>query len=353
MAEEAPPRLYNNTLAETMARMERHDAALQALRKQKPYKPDRSFLPSRAYCLLGHGEQPTEDVFRVPQDCIIVVKALPGEELYYKNLYKHWNILFDPWRRSVYENPLCYIPKLIEKFGSLMIYKPGDICPNFNYYLGPNTDPSELNLTDGKIAEEDNNPRKVFCNEYGLIELGKTSHRIRPITIDVNAPFKNVIESLYKNSIVPNVRDFVVWLGKENFNTKTFKELVNSKSQEHPGYSAPFYPGDYTMTQKDLLNINPATGKARRTGVYYNFICRSNPQSSAVYEFNANFNANRLKSSIVSYTLAPPEVKNLLGQRLLEAEKRKQFLKGTKFNRPASKRRDRKSKQHRTRKNRK
>jgi hypothetical protein len=349
MAEEAlPPILYNTALAQTMERMEK----VNALRKQKQ-SSDVNFLPSRAYCLLGHGRQPTEDSFIVPKDCIIVVKAAPGEVTYYTQLYRLWNRVLDPWRRSVYESPLCYMPKLIKEFGSLILYKPGDVCPNFIYDLRPGINQTELNLTNGKIAEGDNALRNVYCNEYGLIQLGDKRHKIKPITINVNSYFQTIIESLYTNSTVPTINTIIDWVGLDNFNTKSFKEVVNMKAHELPGNPYAFLPPESVITQKDLLQINPATGFARRTGVYYNFICRALPQTYEYYEHNYNRGRNNIKPTISSYLTSPPGVQNIIKQKLVEAEKRKQFLRGTRFNRPSATRRGRKSRRyHQTRRSR-
>jgi hypothetical protein len=81
----------------------------------------------------------------------------------------------------------------------------------------------------------------------------------------------------------------------------------------------------FTYTQKDLLDIDKS-GNARRPGVYYNFICRSAGKT--------NINQNYL-NTIVSLKNAKMKQQYLLYKRIAEAEtKRKQLLRGTKYNNP-------------------
>jgi hypothetical protein len=80
----------------------------------------------------------------------------------------------------------------------------------------------------------------------------------------------------------------------------------------------------FTYTQKDLLDIDNS-GNARRPGVYYNFVCRQKGK--------ANLNQNYL-NTIVSLKNANVMRQGLLKRKIIEAEtKRKQLLRGTKYNR--------------------
>lgn len=349
MDKENPPILYTNVLDKTIKRME----AISTLRTQK-LSPALGFTPSRAYVILGHGTQ-LNTVFRVPENCIIIVKAHPGESLYYHNIVHLWNKLYNPSRRLLYENPLVHLYELINDFGSIMIYKAGDICPNFVYALGPEYD-TELNLIDNRVVEGDNDTRNLSINKFGLIPLDDRYTYIHPSDVPINMPVKQFVESFYSNSIVPSIDDFKEHLGEENYNTKTLREMINSKDDT----SDILFPDNYWITQKDLLNIDPVTGKAGRTGVYYNFVCRDIfNTTNTYYAFNQGLGKDVIRPTIQNYytTLngVPTNkgVRNIIERKIVEAEQRKHFIPGSKYNKLATTRRRKSRKQQRTRKSRK
>lgn len=303
---------------------------------------DAIFIPSQAFVILGHGSEPKVDTFIVPNDCIIVVKAFPGELTYNNALYKFTNKLFNKSRTSIYENPLFYIQELINEFGSLMIYKPGDICPNFKYFFAPK--PKELKLKDEKIPEEDVELRYVN-SYYGLVPLrDNDSIKLHTIKVQPDIPVRDFVEKLYKYSITPSVEDFRELLGNK-YDTYTLKQGINAKT---------FFPTNTATTQKDLLEIDPITGNAGRPGVYYNFICRyMGPWTNMVYnrnyDYNQSVNKAIIKPNITSYISSSKPIKHILRKRISEAEKRKHFIPGTRFNKSqvAGKRKTRKQKKKR------
>ena len=373
-----------NFLENTLNPMIKRKEAINRLRTQKKSSTV-DFLPSNAYALLGHGDEPINKSFIVPANCIIIAKAFPGEATYYHNLYRLWNTLFDSQRTPIYENPLCYMSEIINDFGSVMVYKPGDMCPDFKYVLRPNK--SDLNLVDGRVPDEDIRIRRLPINKYGLINIRNLpDFKIESEIFRITSSVGKFISKFYDKSITPTTYDFLVNLdirdtpqsimnehdiskrikeikafheaARSEIMARSLKDTINyieslnsNTTTEFPMYSDtsfPMFPDVSSTSQSELCEIYP--------GVYYNFICRVIKGSKNVYETDPNSIKKVIKPSIKSilHNNLPLRSQNILKRRILEAEQRKHFLPGSKFNRSAATARRRKSrKQRRTRKSRK
>jgi hypothetical protein len=350
-----------NYLQDTLKPMIKRSEALSALRTQTK-SSDVPFVPSKAYAILAHGHEGTT-MFTVPKNCIIIVKSVPGSVPTYTYANQLWDILFTAKNAPIYENPLCYISRIIDDFGSVMVYKPGDICPDFHYIFHPNE--SELGLVDGRVPEDDISTKSLPTNKYGLVDIRSLpDFKFKRGPVSITNPVKEFLTNFYKESIVPSKKHFVEWLGSgpgavEEEVEGTLKELINDVRSSFPDKSDvfPFFPDQSKATQRKLLEIDPATGEARRPGVYYNFVCRPYDGSRQnMIVWNPNLQKYTMKPNITSILKSnlPLASQTILKRRILEAEKRKQFLPGSKFNRPSATARRRKSRsQRRTRKTRK
>lgn len=348
-----------NFIKDTLNPMTRRSKALSALRTQKK-SADVPFVPSKAYAILAHGHEGTK-MFTVPKNCIIIVKVLPGSAPTYTYANQLWDILFTAKNAPIYENPLCYISRIIDDFGSVMVYKPGDICPDFHYVFHPNE--SELGLVNGRVPEDDNGIKTLPTNQYGLVDIRnlpdfKFKSELVPITI----PVGEFVKKFYDKSIIPNIHEFTDWLIHDDSSTfapnMLLKDTINLKRDDLPSSTIfPFFPGSSRTNQSEILAVHPTTGEARRPGVYYNFVCRPyNGSRQNMIVWNPNLKKYTMKPNITSILKSnlPLASQTILKRRILEAEKRKHFLPGSKFNKPSATARRRKSRsQRRTRKTRK
>ena len=64
-----------------------------------------AFAPSNAYIIVGHGIDPEEDnnEFVVPDNCVIVVKAHPGEPVTYITTIPLMNKVGDEENQELYK----------------------------------------------------------------------------------------------------------------------------------------------------------------------------------------------------------------------------------------------------------
>jgi hypothetical protein len=310
-----------------------------------------SFTPTNAYAILAHGGE-GHDTFTVPDNCIIVVKSKPGmlepQQLYEKNLAP----LITSTKETVeiYKNPLNHIPKIIEDFGSVAIFKPGDKCPNFIY----------------DFQEEIIEKGDTYVSQctFGTLKLPLPEEERN---LDI-IKFQNILEVLtqftgiYDN--IPTLNDYF----KYTLRLSTVPKLKDFRTKEHVSSGFVKAPIMFlnmgpilSMTQTQLLDID-GSGKARRPGVYYNFACRNldselykpysinvpdpnNPGKLKVkYPMNRNEPAMVLQNWVLNTKSKEPGVNNanihsmrheLLKRAVGEAEtKRKQYIRGSKYNMP-------------------
>ena len=105
-------------------------SALAKLRAQKPTPIE--FTSSQAYIIMGHGKD-SDRMIKVPDNCMVIVKYRPGELGHALNVLPLWNTVGAPENVEIYRDPLHHIPEVINQLGDVLIYKPGDMCPNFTY----------------------------------------------------------------------------------------------------------------------------------------------------------------------------------------------------------------------------
>ena len=280
-------------------------------RKNKPT----NFTPSKAYWLSGHGsESSVGKTFTVPPECVIVVKVTPGELslLYSENEKK----LFTMDKEKL-KDPLKYSNYLIDNFGSVAIFKPGDQCPEFSYSLLA-CFPSESTATSKKHS---------MCLNFGsgLIDIDKiTSDKTDILPIPQDVDIFTYFTNLYKNSIYPMpqiIERYCTALKKvdipgwDNYSQVDKLNLIYQIASD-----------GIRVTQSDLCTqVGP--------GVYYNFICRYRGQATNNIYTNNIITNNHGVSHLALKGLGFSEIQGqnkeknirLIQNRIGEAETRRKF----------------------------
>jgi hypothetical protein len=272
----------------------------------------------RAYWISGHGLDPTSgDTFIVPAGCTIVVKATPGESSYIPDKVLQTLCKSNPKKLK---NPLHYIPYIIKKFGSVVIYEEGEECPNFEYTL-KNCFPGEINNVKDDYA---------LCSEFGsgVMDIDRiskfrrncTSAYIDTSSINCITDVIDTILSLYKNSVYPTIEEL------EQIISEDSKYLLTLR-------------GTYIHLQKRVFEtINPYTFIKQEDlcnklpGVYYNFVCRYRERVSDKVYSDPNFPNNNPHQKILNKNVKNSNAFELLRERIAEAErKRKPLLQQANF----------------------
>lgn len=214
-----------------------------------------SFIPSKAFYIMGHGAV-THNTFVVPVGHIIVVKVAEGESFYQTNKYipimcgMDISILTDPIRRRA---------ELVEALGSVAIYLPGSICPNFRYSLVDGIKSkavlSEFGSGVTDIGEYKQDPHKLAITHSIMNHTIETFQGIQ----ERNHPeeIKRYITDGYQYSICPTKNE--VETAIDHLETNTNMRDIITKLKKNPLFS---------ITQEELCN--------KSEGVFYNFVCRPN-----------------------------------------------------------------------------
>ena len=256
-----------------------------------------AFAPSNAYIVLGHGQEPEmrslkdeilpkkikavvptigtitnngfedfDSAFIVPKNCMIVVKARPGEITYGKTIYRRLNKVGDAANQDLFRNPLSNTKDVVKQLGTVMIYKPGDKCPNYRYtFYSPNdvlgkSYPSHAGLLKTPLVTP--------------LEPKDWAKDMDPDT----TPIDEYIHTVYNESVYPTpdlVIDTLVKIHDESMKG-TSEEGRPMTTSDIPWTDPDTIIKFLTITQKQLLQIG-SDGEANRPGVYYNFVCRVTP----------------------------------------------------------------------------
>ena len=223
-------------------------------RKNKPT----NFTPSKAYWLSGHGgERSDGSTFTVPPGCVIVVKVSPGE---YSYVYNDYVKKISSMDKNKLKDPLQNTNYLIKNFGSIAIFKPGDECPLFYYYLlacfPAGTDQSSQGVVFEKFSSG--------CNNLGsgVIDID-----------NITLPYANIIP-IYDINIDRYTADL---FEKSEYPTR---EKIQSEIAKVPSEislsSTPLQKFNSLVDKLDsVFRIDQKTlCETLGKGVYYNFICR-------------------------------------------------------------------------------
>jgi uncharacterized protein YozE (UPF0346 family) len=311
------------------------------------------FIPSDAYIIMGHGEEPQvtleeernfipsndkikatrqyetigtrsnngfidlDSFFIVPNNCIIVVRAKPGELTHLSVINPLLNKIGSVENQELYRNPLSNTKELVNQLGTVSIYKPGDKCPNFKYSLF--------------FSRRNIQPKKhIVSSHLGLLKTPLVS-TISLREYNQNNNIITTINEIYNESVFPK-KETVYNVILRNIlkreptitETTTYKNMMttdNSDSGEFINFLTYFF----SVTQKQLLKIGD-DGIAKRPGVYYNFICRY--VDTPYYNRFAYNHMDKVNPNITSILRQPKSTQNLFRRSLNETlRKRKPLIR--------------------------
>jgi len=307
-------------LADEAEAKERKNKALVQLEtiKEKKKPSFMNFQQSNAYYLSGHGADSIE-TFTVPPKCLVFVKAQVGEDMYPKAYTRK---LCDPYFQRMVSKPLLNgIPSIINEFGSLMLYEPGDQCPNFRYnlencYSFPN--------------EKGNNKFQCLGFDSGVLDITKIKCYASTFYYRENLPveasdddIKQYVERLYINSVYPTIEtvrsEITNLFSNESANRHFFDGLEGDKSSSNKI--------KYLLSKLKCTKTNQRELCEKVPGIFYNFICRHIPfLGSKVY--------NNPEVPLEGAKMYPrgreevsdPEARKILNQRIGESVARAKLL---------------------------
>lgn len=278
-------------------------------RKNKPT----NFTPSKAYWLSGHGGEPNDGrTFIVPPGCIIVVKVTPGEYSYVYNDYANKLSSMD---KNKLKDPLKNTNYLIQNFGSIVIFKPGDNCPLFNYYLLACFPSYTMNTSKGVFEKFSSGCNNLGSGVIDIDNITKPYADIVPIT-DIN--IDTYTANLYEKSEYPT--------------KETIQSEIAKFSSEIPLPSTSLEKFSSLVENLDsVLYVNQKTlCETLGKGVYYNFICRYRGKETNVLYGNILINTEGHRHSSVKgieeLGATQANTLRLIRNRIAEAETRRKGL---------------------------
>jgi len=286
--------------------------------KEKKKPSFMNFQQSNAYYLSGHGADSIE-TFTVPPKCLVFVKAQVGEDMYPKAYTRK---LCDPYFQRMASKPLLNgIPSIINEFGSLMLYEPGDQCPNFRYnlencYSFPN--------------EKGNNKFQCLGFDSGLLDITKIKCDASTFYYRENLPIeasdddiKQYVERLYINSVYPTIEtvrsEITNLFSNESANRHFFDGIQGDKSSSNKIKYLLSKLNCTKTTQQELCEKVP--------GIFYNFICRNIPLLGTKIYNNPEVPVEGAKMYPRGREeVSDPEARKILNQRIGESVARAKLL---------------------------
>jgi len=270
----------------------------------------------KAYLIKGHGAEGT-GTFIVPKGCTIVAKSHVGQlnNRLYENIIGLCKI-----NKELIKDPVTNSNELIKNIGSVVIFKEGDTCPNFEYTL----------LSCYLENPFDARSNYMYCNESsGLIELTSDTKECKP-TIDALYNIQQADKKRYSDSAIneKSISNYVINLfnnsvypTKDQIKTEVKKILKEYSLETHHGIQYEWMKLDYILkklNKYDKILVSQETLCSVLPGVYYNFVCRYiDNVTSKIYEsYNRvqNFNPVLLNNSILKKNV----IGNTLRKRLSE-----------------------------------
>ena len=264
-------------------------------------------------------EEPPEEerTFILPPNCYVVAKAHPGKRIYESEYIQlHENLCKMDY--DVITNPLGYDGnKLFDAFKSVMIYKPNEPCPNFEYTLlsyWNEKDSIEIFPYGSGVINIDYLRRIVCKNKYNM-----------PLNFDFEG-CNRFVESIFKYSLSPKSSDIPGFI--KQFEEKVLplhiEYILSDKSRLWYNYVRLMFKyfekehrDIFIKTQKTLceeLASNP-----NKTYIFYNFICRTVYYTPKFFINNTNVNnytTNILRNNV---NLKNAYLRRLLRQTIEES----------------------------------
>jgi len=306
-----------------------------------------AFIPSDAYVIGGHGAEPeiisvkkeprlkakvptigtiindgfvdSDSSFIVPDNCMIVVKGRPGELAYQDTAVRYKNKVGDASKQKLFRNPLSNRKQLIKELGSVVVYKPGDRCPNYRY----------------EMYYPDNFEKAIrYTNHVGLLKTPlETPYKYEKFNDKIdpeNTPIADYVNTVYKESVYPAAEQVLEIILNQYSRTEMFKMGLKMET----GDIELTYPLEIakilSITQKELLQIGE-DGIAKRPGVYYNFVCRAikskhNYYVRPKYAYKNKNTRDNVNPNIQSALNNRKATRNLIKRLIGEAETRRKPL---------------------------
>ena len=240
------------------------------------------------YFIAGHGSE-TKNKFIVPKGCYIVVKtnSCIAEDSNIVNSTFEKLLTFD---MTQLRNPKAHEHALLAEIGSVAIYGPGEICPDFQYqlvnvhfddppdplavWIDRNSGSGIIDIEKAKIARAEKTHIQMVPAVEKLDETDITKHRkmywIAELYLRSVYPTSEMIYSYLTNHKTWNKRDNV-----------TLYAMLNELSRNNI----------VNITQSELCSVNPSHQRRIPPGVYYHNICRSistNVQEQELYNHQLN-----------------------------------------------------------------
>ena len=307
-------------LADEAEARERKNKALVQLEtiKEKKKLPWDYYQNSKSYYLSGHGTDSVE-TFTVPPNCLVFVKAQVGELRYpITDVIK----LCKPYIQNLLLTPLLSgYHKIIHEFGSMMIYEPGDQCPNFKY---------ELENCYFKPEERVGQTYKCLNFESGLLDITKikcdasTFHYRENLPIEASDDdIKQYVESLYINSVYPTI---------ETVRSEITKLFSNNSANRHffdglQGDKSSANKVKYLISKLKCTKTNQRELCEKMPGIFYNFICRTIYLGNKVYNKPQVLELGAQMHPRGREEVNDPEARKILNKRIGESVSRAKLLK--------------------------
>jgi hypothetical protein len=289
------------------------------------------------YYIGGHGgEYPRFPIrfarfqkksFIVPAGCTIVVKALPGAGMWF-NPERLRSFCTTPI--EILSQPQDNLPEILDIFGSVAIYKGGDMCPNFNYVLlscydnFPEMGDTSLNNFGSGIIDIRKKQSSGFCVDE-LNGLTILDERFTDPLL-----FKEQILKMFENSVFPTPNEVELilksWIEKaimplsERIASVTGQLISALRGSGKYEFEREPERGIINTTQSELCFL-------LKKGVFYNFVCRpvdNGTTLNTLYEFNRNYTPSVPRSMIPrlnSISRTPGVLRNTQLKHLTESLK--------------------------------
>ena len=267
----------------------------------------------KAYIIGGHGSERENETFIVPPKCIIIVKTYAGSTTKAYSFLEKGLCSLTP---MILKDPIAHYDELERVLGSLAIYRPGNVCPQFYYTLlqcyqmsniywkgcnsfGSGVMDVDRMYTDKGLLECTRNMdpyHRSLKNDEAFSELDQY------IAVDHDSVYDSIypyFSKLYQHSVFPNPQDI---------DTILHNAIDDGVNNLHNMLE---YIGDeVSTTQEELCSLFP--------GVYYHVICRATPTGMNL--FHSSVNEIYQIPSRVTYVSSNPRIRNLLGKHIGEAE---------------------------------
>jgi hypothetical protein len=221
--------------------------------------------PSSARVILGHSNEGlSEDVKSVivPPGTIIVVKSHAGDVRMIKDIITDLRRLLNRRNTEFLLDPVKYIDKITEFFGSVALYREGDVCPNF----------VNTRIISVRSVEGDG----VVLYPSGVVKLPLKEEFTNPaifavINGRVKIPNTMTLDQYFEQRGRPGGIDLLSVLKLSTFSDVLEEDLTEERKRDGNKLLIDYL----SELEMDLTtDIDKLLKKATEPAVYYFFTCR-------------------------------------------------------------------------------